>query len=110
MKKSVQITINKLCENEYERFLDYMLKENPQKHYKQLRYCQAYVYETPCYFYLISYNTLVAFIDKENTPWRVIDVLRKVYGYTATSAQQIRKFAKDYAERDFQILSWRGLK
>lgn len=108
MKKSVQLTINKLCENEYEKFLDYMLKENPAKHVKQLRSCQAYVYDTGRYFYLISYKTLVAIIDKENTPWRVIDILRKVYPYTSmTSAQQIRKFAQDYAGRDFQILSWR---
>ena len=108
MKKSVQKTINILCENEYEKFISYMLKENPKKHAKQLRSCQARVYNTPRYFYLVSYGTLVAIIDKENTPWRVIDVLRKVYPYTSvTSAQQIRKFAEDYAGRDFQILSWR---
>ena len=107
MKKSVQKTINILCENEYEKFISYMLKENPEKHSKQLRSCQARVYDTPRYFYLVSYETLVAIIDKENTPWRVIDVLRKVYVYTATSTQQIRKFAQDYAGRDFQILSWR---
>lgn len=41
---------------------------------------------------LQSYNTVVAFADAHGT---VYDFLRLVYGYTATSAQHITKFAHD---------------
>ena len=61
----------------------------------RLRPCQATVYENERYVVLISYKTAVAFIDKQDR--RAFDVLRLVYGYTATSAQHIRKFFSDYA-------------
>lgn len=60
----------------------------------KLRTCNAVVYETPNYYWLMSYKTIVAFIDKESDT--LYDVLRLVYGYTATSAQHIAKFSKDY--------------
>ena len=60
----------------------------------QLNHCQAYVYDTGMYYILRSYHTIVAAIDKETDIcyyW-----LRLVYGYTATSAQHIRKFSTQY--------------
>lgn len=63
-------------------------------HGKRLRTCQAYVYETPGFYVLRSYNTVVAIIEKSTDT--CYDFLRLVYGYTPTSAQHIRKFDKDY--------------
>lgn len=60
----------------------------------QLRTCKAGVYETKNWFILRSYRTFVAAINK-NTGI-AYDFLRDVYGYTATSAQHIRKFFADY--------------
>ena len=61
----------------------------------RLRTCNATVYENERYIVLISYTTTVAFIDKQDR--RAFDILRLVYGYTATSAQHIAKFFNDYA-------------
>lgn len=61
---------------------------------KRLRSCEAYVYETGHFYLLKSYNTFVACIDKESNT--LYDALRYTYGYTATSAQHVFKFAKDY--------------
>jgi hypothetical protein len=61
---------------------------------KRLRSCQAYVYETPSFYVLRSYNTVVAIIEKSSDT--CYDFLRGVYGYTNTSAQHISKFDKDY--------------
>ena len=61
---------------------------------KRLRTCQAYIYETPSFYVLQSYNTVVAIIEKSTDT--CYDFLRKVYGYTTTSAQHISKFDKDY--------------
>lgn len=60
-----------------------------------LRSCKADVLESDNYLFLKSYNTIVAIIDKKTGDF--YDVLRKVYGYTSTSAQHIWKFRKDYS-------------
>ena len=66
----------------------------------QLRSCSATVFDLVddttgevLYHVLRSYNTIVAFIDP--TTDTLYDVLRKVYGYTSTSAQHIAKFNQD---------------
>ena len=61
---------------------------------KALRSCSAEVYETDKFYVLRSYRTIVACIEKETG--KLFDGLRYVYGYTATSAQHISKFAEDY--------------
>lgn len=60
----------------------------------RLRSCSATVYSTGNYYVLRSYNTIIAAIDKRTDT--CFDFLRKVYGYTATSAQHISKFDHDY--------------
>lgn len=67
--------------------------------WERLRTCKAWVYETENYYFLTSYNTLVAFIVK--TTDTCYDVLRLVYGYTSTSAQHIAKFRHDYGSGKF---------
>lgn len=61
---------------------------------EQLNHCSATVYETQRYILLMSYRTIIAAIDKETET--CYDWLRYVYGYTATSAQHIRKFMQKY--------------
>lgn len=60
----------------------------------KLRSCSANVLITEKYYILQSYNIIIAFIDRETDT--LYDVLRYVYGYTATSAQHIAKFNTDY--------------
>ena len=68
-----------------------------------LRSSSAAVYFSGDYAYLRSYRTFVAAVNlKTGTGY---DYLRKVYGYTATSAQHISKFFHDYNARE--IKTWR---
>lgn len=70
---------------------------------EQLNHCQAMVLETQNYLLLRSYQTIVAAIDKSTG--NCYDWLRLVYGYTATSAQHIRKFATQYGNG--VVKSWK---
>lgn len=65
--------------------------------HKRLRTCQAWIYESENYYFLKSYNTIVAIIYKRTNT--LYDCLRLVYGYTSTSAQHISKFAHDMGVR-----------
>ena len=70
----------------------------------RLRSCSATVFETYGFTVLKSYNTIVACIDRFGTGY---DFLRLVYGYTATSAQHISKFFRDYGA--ICSLTWRDV-
>ena len=75
---------------------------------KRLRSCSAEVYETADFYILRSYNTIIAAIEKSTDT--CVDFLRKVYGYTATSAQHISKFQRDYGTGKWgceNMLTWR---
>lgn len=93
MGKKAQIETNKEVMMAFDRF-------NEELNYcsisvgKRLRSCQAYVYETPSFYVLRSYRTVVAIIEKKTDT--CYDFLQGVYGYTSTSAQHISKFDKDY--------------
>lgn len=93
LSKKAQIEDNKEVLAAVERFSD-ELNYCSISVGKRLRTCQAYVYETPSFYVLRSYNTVVAIIEKKTDT--CYDFLRGVYGYTSTSAQHIRKFDKDY--------------
>ena len=91
MTRQEQLIINDYCVREISNVvfeLDKVLTVN------RLRTCSAYVYETYSYYVLKSYASYVAFIRKSDG--ECFDVLRMVYGYTATSAQHIAKFKNDY--------------
>lgn len=70
---------------------------------KRLRSCQAQVIETQNYYILQSYSTYVACISKGTG--ECADVLRKVYGYTSSSAKQIAYFKSDYGATE--AFTWR---
>ena len=98
MKKSEQLAIN---EQVITLVNDFNTTNNYTGNFKRLRSCSAEVApvidaETGelLYYVLRSYNTIVAAIDVSNDT--LYDFLRYVYGYTATSAQHISKFDKDY--------------
>ena len=75
---------------------------------KRLRNCQAtvYAYDTGkgLSYVLKSYSTIVAMVWESGECY---DFLRYVYGYTATSAQHISKFFKDYAPANAERLTYR---
>lgn len=98
MKKSEQVAINEQVVSLVEKFNK---TNNYALNWRRLRSCSAEVApiidaETGelLYYALRSYNTVVAAIDVRTDT--LYDFLRYVYGYTATSAQHISKFSKDY--------------
>lgn len=92
-RKNEQLSINAICVEAWNK-----AKEQLGTEYNvyRLRACTANVLETDDYYFLKSYNTVIAFIDKESDT--LYDMLRYVYGYTATSAQHIAKFTHDYGK------------
>ena len=91
MTRQEQLIINDYCEREIPIVESELVNIVSAK---RLRTCSAYVYETYSYYILKSYSTFVSFIRKNDC--ECFDILRKVYGYTATSAQHIAKFKNDY--------------
>lgn len=91
--KTNQNVINNLAMRDFERALK-EYNESTEYSVKRLRHCTAEVITTKNYYLLRSYSTIVASINRNIGT--ECDVLRKVYGYTATSAQHIRKFFDDY--------------
>ena len=89
----------------YERGQMPWVSDNKPSTWKRLRTCNAAVLETPNFYILRSYNTVVAVVDKyTGSTW---DVLRMVNGYTATSTQHIAKFAADYGNG--KHYTWRDI-
>ena len=110
MKKSEQIAINEKVEQAHEDFYSYLAEFEGDIVEKRLRTMSARVRdcEDGKYYYLISYNTVVAIIDKETDT--LYDFLRLVYGYTATSAKHISAFGHDYGQGKWDCaerLTWR---
>ena len=93
MKKEAQRIINDNILIEFEKAVQ-ELESGCKYTSKRLRTCSAAVLTTEHYHFLKSYNTIIAFIDKNTDT--CYDVLRYVYGYTSTSAQHIAKFRHDY--------------
>lgn len=93
LRKKAQLEANKEVLEAVDRYNE-EIKGTVLHHETRLRTCQAYVHETPSFYVLRSYRTLVAIIEKSTDT--CYDFLRCVYGYTNTSAQHISKFDKDY--------------
>lgn len=92
--KKAQEMMNSYVEKSLDVFQDVEADAHWNYDVTRLRYCSASVYETLDYIVLRSYNTIVAYINKHTREF--FDILRYVYGYTATSAQHIAKFRNDY--------------
>lgn len=106
MKKENQIQENIIVE---EAFTDFCRDKKECDlefvQFTRLRTCNAYVSRIGKWIVLRSYNTIVAIIDIQTGV--LYDFLRLVYGYTATSAQHISKFANDYSV--VERYTWREL-
>ena len=97
MKKADQENTNIVVECEYETAMEEIRKYHVVwNDCTRLRSCSAFVYETPNFYILRSYATIIAVIDKNDDT--LYDYLRYVYGYTSTSAQHIAKFSHDYGK------------
>lgn len=112
MKHSEKAQVNSLQKAINDIVLyDWKIAQNEidHKHGERLRNCQAWVYESENYYFLRSYNTIVAFIHKDTKT--CYDILRYVYGYTATSAQHISKFWHDYTPYRWHniVYTWRDI-
>ena len=90
-----KVKLNKIHRNdiilealeEYNTYTETALCTAPRR----LDYCTAETFNVGSrYTVLRSYNTIVAFYDYDTDT--LYDVLRYVYGYTATSAKHIAKF------------------
>lgn len=93
MDKNIQRQINEKCVSAYECAKNEYFYSSSER-LGRLRSCSAEVFESENYIFLKSYDTMIAFIDKKDSV--LYDVLRYVFGYTATSAQHISKFSHDY--------------
>lgn len=106
MKKTEQKEINAKVEAFIDRF---NMRDEEWNSIKQLRSCSAKVYTCDTFYALQSYGTIVAAIDRDTGI--AYDFLRKVYGYTATSAQHISKFFHDYSWKGYYpdtVYTWRA--
>lgn len=85
-------TKNTMTREDYENIIEFALEiaQTECLTWKRLDYCSAWVAVCDNYIFLKSYNTIVAFYNK-NTGF-LFDFLRVVYGYTSTSAHHISKF------------------
>ena len=101
-KKDEQIRVNRICDNVFNASMRELRRQMYGKPVR-LRTCQACVYETKHFYILRSYNTFIACISKKTNV--LYDNLRREYGYTATSAQHVSKFRKD-----FSTSKWGGVK
>lgn len=92
MKKQEQLSINaeieRMMDKYNEVFYDTPDYKMPPK--VRLNHCQAWTQDFEGFTVLWSYRSAVAVYDKISDT--LYDILRAVYGYTATSAQHIAKF------------------
>lgn len=99
-KKEMHKIENEMVEKAWEKAQKVWIKE--RKDYERLNHCQAWVCQANRYCFLVSYKTIVAFIDDSGN---MFDVLRLVYGYTATSVMHITRFRKKF--RHVSEYTWR---
>ena len=93
MTKQEKKRINDVCISAWDVCKE-TIKKDILPRVERLRTCQAHVEFYNDYIVLVSYSTPVAFIDDKGN---LLDELRLVYGYTATSAQHIAKFKNEFS-------------
>lgn len=104
-RKEMQKLENQLVEQAWEKAKKVWANASKElDDVERLDYCKAWTYQTRGYSFLISYDTLVAFIDDKDNMY---DVLRLVYVYTSTSAKHIAKFRNKF--RHVSEHTWRGV-
>lgn len=105
MKKQEQLSINaeiELCMDKYNEVF-YGIPDYKMPAKVRLNHCQAWTQDFEGFTVLWSYRSVVAVYDKSSDT--LYDILRAVYGYTATSAKHIAKFRN--IVRPVKELTWR---
>lgn len=95
MRRDEQLKVNDAVIKAYNT-MDVEVSKEGMVFVSRLRTCTAKIYRTTNWYILESYNTVVAAIRIDTDCG--FDFLRYVYGYTATSAQHISKFFKDFGK------------
>lgn len=104
-KKEIQKLENELVENAVKKARKVWADGSKEIDYvERVDYCKAWIYQTNGYAFLVSYETIVAFVDDNGNMY---DVLRLVYGYTSTSAKHIAKFRQQF--RHVSEHTWREI-
>lgn len=94
-KKEMQKIENEMVEQAWEKAKKVWANASKDlDEVERLDYCKAWTYQTRGYSFLVSYETIVAFVDDN---YNMYDVLRLVYGYTSTSAKHISKFRNKFS-------------
>lgn len=104
-RKELQKKENRIVEDLYRLIVNGYYVGESLIECTQLRTCKAKVYIFPSQIFLMSYNTIVAIIDRKGRV--LIDILRYIYGYSATSAQHIAKFRCDYSNYFDTYYTWK---
>lgn len=88
-KKEMQIKVNREVMSNWAQVKEVWDKVPKDVVVTRIDYCKCGYICWGQYIFLVSYNTLVAYIDADGV---LVDILRLVYGYTSTSAKHIAKF------------------
>lgn len=92
-KREMQVKINSEIMNSWEQVKKVWETVPDNVTVTRIDYCQCGYIIWGSYIFLVSYNTLVAYIRGDGV---LVDILRLVYGYTATSAKHIAKFRNKF--------------
>lgn len=104
-RKEMQKLENQLVEQAWEKAKKVWSNASKElDELERLDYCKAWTYQTKGYSFLVSYETIVAFVDDNNN---MFDVSRLVYGYTSTIAKHISKFRNKF--RHVSEHTWRKI-
>ena len=88
-KRELQVKINTEVLSNWAQAKEVWDKVPKEVTVTRIDYCQCGYIVWGSYIFLVSYSTLVAYIDSNGV---LVDILRLVYDYTATSAKHISKF------------------
>lgn len=92
-RRAIQEKVNEKVLSAYKVFDESFYPE----HLRPFRSCHAQIGWNDKYIALYSFGTMVCFYERSTGNF--FDVLRYVYGYTATSNQHIWKFFRDISEK-----------
>ena len=88
MTKVMKNENNAIVEKEWEKAYTEYKKECDHSHAPRLRSCTAWVYETPNYYFLRSYNTIIAFMNGLTQGFAIPIAI----SYGAKEEKNMRKF------------------
>ena len=125
MKKAEQIAINAIVEKAAEIGFDIWNRNNHGKG-KKLRSMNARVYKIGLYYFLVSYETMVAFINGSGECFDIMrmhefkKVSKRYYcggyyeeteytNYSSSSARQISTFFSEYGKYNSQVYTYRPI-